>query len=54
MFYDSSYVSDMYGISRAGHKAAKENLEEQRDRQEAYYDEKNKYRTFVPGQQVII
>jgi hypothetical protein len=32
----------------------KENLEEQRDRQEAYYDEKTKYRTFAPGQQVII
>jgi hypothetical protein len=29
MFYDSSYVSDMYEISRAAHKAAKENLEEQ-------------------------
>ncbi len=54
MFYDSSYVSDMYEISRAAHKAAKENLEEQRDRQEAYYDEKSKYRTFAPGQQVII
>jgi hypothetical protein len=54
MFYDSSYVSDMYEISRAAHKAAKENLEDQRDRQEAYYDEKSKYRTFAPGQQVII
>jgi hypothetical protein len=30
----------MYEISRAGHKAAKENLEDQRDRQEAYYDER--------------
>jgi hypothetical protein len=29
-------------------------LEDQRDRQEAYYDEKSKYRTFAPGQQVII
>jgi hypothetical protein len=29
-------------------------LEEQRDRQEAYYDEKTKYRTFAPGQQVIL
>jgi transposase InsO family protein len=29
MLYDSSYVSDMYEISRAAHKAAKENLEEQ-------------------------
>jgi hypothetical protein len=38
--YDSSYVSDMYKILRAVHKATKENLEEQRDRQEAYYDEK--------------
>jgi transposase InsO family protein len=28
MFYDSSYMSDMYEISRAAHKAAKENLEE--------------------------
>jgi acetoin utilization deacetylase AcuC-like enzyme len=37
MFYDSSYVSDMYKISRLAHKAAKENLEEQRDRQEDYY-----------------
>jgi hypothetical protein len=37
-FYDSSYLSDMYEISRAAHKAAKENLEEQRDRQEAYYE----------------
>jgi hypothetical protein len=54
MFYDSSYVLDMYEISRAAHKAAKENLEEQRDRQEAYYDEKTKYRTFAQGQQVII
>jgi hypothetical protein len=36
MFYDSSYVSDMYKILRAAHKAAKENLEDQRDRQEAY------------------
>jgi hypothetical protein len=35
-FYDSSYVSDMYEISRIAHKAAKENLEEQRDRQEGY------------------
>jgi hypothetical protein len=54
MFYDSSYVSDMYEISRAAHKAAKENFEEQRDRQEPYYDKKTKYRTFAPGQQVII
>jgi hypothetical protein len=44
----------MYEILRAGHKAAKENLEEQRDRQEGYYDEKTKYRTFRPGDQVII
>jgi hypothetical protein len=44
----------MYEISRSAHKAAKENLEEQRDRQEAYYDKKNKYRTFAPGQQMII
>jgi hypothetical protein len=50
MFYDSSYVSDMYEISRSAHKAAKENLEEQRDRQEAYYDEITKYST----EQVII
>jgi transposase InsO family protein len=34
MFYDSSYVSDMCKILRAAHKAAKENLEKQRDRQE--------------------
>jgi hypothetical protein len=54
MFYDSSYVSDMYEISRACHKVAKENLEEQRDRQEGYYDKKTKYRTFAPGDQVII
>jgi hypothetical protein len=54
MFYDSSYVLDMYEISRAAHKAAKENLEEQRDRQEDYYDKKTKYRTFTPGDQVII
>jgi hypothetical protein len=54
MFYHSSYVSDMYKISRAAHKAAKENLEEQRDRQEDYYDKKTKYRTFAPGDQVII
>jgi hypothetical protein len=44
----------MCEISRVAHKAAKENLEEQRDRQEAYYDEKTKYRTLTPGQQVII
>jgi transposase InsO family protein len=49
MFYDSSYVSDMYEISRAAHKAAKENLEEQRDRQEGYYDEKTEYRTLRQG-----
>jgi hypothetical protein len=49
IFYDSSYVSDMYEISRAAHKAAKENLEEQRDRQEDYYNKKSKYRTFTPG-----
>jgi hypothetical protein len=54
MFYNSSYVSDMYEISRAAHKGAKENLEEQRDRQEDYYEEKTKYRTFAPGEQVII
>jgi hypothetical protein len=54
MFYDSSYVSDMYEISRAAHKAANENSEEQRDTQEGYYDEKTKYRTFAPGDQVII
>jgi hypothetical protein len=54
MFYDSSCVSDMYKISRAAHKAAKENLEEQQDRQEDYYDKKVKYRTFMPGDQVII
>jgi hypothetical protein len=54
MFYDSSYVSDMYEISRAAHKAAKENLKEQRDRQEDYYDKKSKHRTFTPGDQVII
>jgi hypothetical protein len=44
----------MYEISRAAHKAANENLEEQRDRQEGYYDEKSKNRTFAPGDQVII
>jgi hypothetical protein len=54
MFYDSSYVLDMYEISWAAHKAAKENLEEQRDRQEDYYDKKTKYRTFAPGDQFII
>jgi hypothetical protein len=54
MFYDSSYVSDMYEISWADHKAAKENLEEQRDRQEGYYDKKTEYRTFTPGDQVSI
>jgi hypothetical protein len=54
MFYDSSYVLDMYEISRAAHKAAKENLEEQQDRQEDYYDKKTKYRTFTPRDQVII
>jgi hypothetical protein len=54
MFYNSSYVSDMYEISRAAHKAAKENLEEHRDRQEGYYNKKTKYRTFTPGDQVII
>jgi hypothetical protein len=30
------------------------NLEEQRDRQEGYYIEKTEYRTFTPGDQVII
>jgi transposase InsO family protein len=54
MFYDSSYMLDMYEISRAAHKAAKENLEEQQDRQEGYYNEKTEYRTFEPGNQVII
>jgi hypothetical protein len=54
MFYDSTYVLDMYKISRAAHKAAKENLEEQRDRHEDYYDKKRKYRMFTPGDQVII
>jgi hypothetical protein len=54
MFYDSSSVSDMYEISRAAHKAAEENLEEQRDRQEGYYYEKTEYRTFAPGDQVIM
>jgi hypothetical protein len=29
-------------------------LEEQRDRQEEYYDKKSKYRTFTLGNQVII
>jgi hypothetical protein len=29
-------------------------LEEQQDRQEGYYNEKTKYRTFAPGDQVII
>jgi hypothetical protein len=29
-------------------------LEEQRDRQEDYYNKKTKYRTFTPGDQVII
>jgi hypothetical protein len=29
-------------------------LEEQRDRQEDYYDKKTKYRTVTPGNQVII
>jgi hypothetical protein len=41
MFYDSSYVSDMYEFSRAAHQAAKENLEEQRDRQEQFYQVQN-------------
>jgi hypothetical protein len=54
IFYNSSYVSDMYKISRAAHRAAKENLEEQRDRQEEYYNKKSKYRMFEPGDQVII
>jgi hypothetical protein len=54
MFYDSSYMSDMYEISREAHKAAKENFEEQRDRQEGYYDKKTEYRTFKPRDQVII
>jgi hypothetical protein len=54
MFYDSSYLSDMYKISRAAHKMAKDNFEEQRDRQEDYYDKKSKYRTFTSGDQVII
>jgi hypothetical protein len=54
MFYDSSYVWDMYEISRAAHTAAKENLEEQQDRREDYYDKKTKYRTITPGDQVII
>jgi hypothetical protein len=54
MFYDSSYVLDMYEISRAAHRAAKENFEDQRDRQEEYYNNKSKYRTFAPGDQVII
>jgi hypothetical protein len=54
MFYDSSYVSDMYKISWAAHKAAKEKSEEQPDRQEGYYDKKTKYRTFTQGDQVII
>jgi hypothetical protein len=49
MFYDSNYVSDMYKISRAAHKAAKENLEEQQDRQEDYYYKNSKYRTFTLG-----
>jgi hypothetical protein len=39
----------MYEILRAAHKAAKENLEDQRDRQEEYYKKKSKYRTFTPG-----
>jgi hypothetical protein len=47
-------VSDMYEISRAAHKAAKENLEEQQDRQEGYYNKKTEYRTFTTGDQVII
>jgi hypothetical protein len=29
-------------------------LEDQRDRQEEYYNKKSKYRTFTPGDQVII
>jgi beta-galactosidase beta subunit len=40
----------MYEISRENaHKAAKENLEEQKDRQEDYYDKKSKYRTLTLG-----
>jgi hypothetical protein len=54
MFYDSSYVSDMYKMSRADHKASKENLEKQQDRQEGYFDKKTNYRTFTPGDKVII
>jgi hypothetical protein len=54
MFYDSSYVTYMYEISRAANKAAKENLEEKRGRQEEYYDKKSQYRTCTPGDQVII
>jgi hypothetical protein len=53
-FFDSSYVSDMYEILRAAHKAEKENLAEQREWQEGYYDKKRMYRTFAPGDQVII
>jgi transposase InsO family protein len=49
MFYNRSYASDMYEISRAAHKAAKKSLEEQQDRQEGYYDKKTEYRTFRPG-----
>jgi hypothetical protein len=44
----------MYEISRAAHRAAKENLEDQRNRQEEYYNKKSKYRTFTLGDQVII
>jgi hypothetical protein len=44
----------MYKISRVAHKAAKKNLEDQRDRQEEYYDKMSRYRTFPPGDQVII
>jgi hypothetical protein len=54
MFYDSSYMLDIHEISRAAHRAAKENLEDQRDRQEEYYNKKSKYRKFAPGDQVII
>jgi transposase InsO family protein len=53
MFYDSSYLSDMYEISRAAHRAAKGGLEDQRKRQEEYYNKKSKYRMFTSGHHLL-
>jgi hypothetical protein len=53
-FYNDSYVEESFKLMQVAYQTAKMNMEEAKTRQEKYFNEKTKERTFEKGEKVLV